>query len=530
MSRVHPIFEIQELIGEIVSWMPPRQTIHTALVNRTWFHASIPYLWYSVSLKGALSLLGKWGMCRDRFGFLETPTETQWDLFLVYSKHVRLLEGISLEGRLLQAATRFRPDSVTYLFPNLRVLIWTTMGDLTDLNALISPSLESFGLKVPELTASSFQRLCHLLITRLKVLRFLDIDVLVALKADIQCHHLFQELLEHFKETLMWIQIPSLFYTHKTLKMLSKIQHLCNLSIGPDNLLQINEIPVSWTDHKLIERRENFHSLQKFSFTGTQKKLCDKLLTRYSLSALLDFTWHSCTRLDDPEFLITIMVSSCPHLETLTVGHSQMYPIIPFTPPVIHWPAIRPLLRLQNLSTLSLNSWTIQMTPENLIELLSSRPPSRTWKILEIFTSTPLRLADLSLYNQYCPDLERLGIYIDGYSLNSFLAPSDHDERDIDQLLELHLLPHRRFSQLAVINFGYSQLHWKTSLAISSILLKLSEIPIVATGWDWPYWREVSARVLARWKAGKGNGWDAALRSERSTPTDSYEGWWNVIW
>ncbi|GJJ10834.1 hypothetical protein Clacol_005062 [Clathrus columnatus] len=524
MPRTHPIFEILELIEAIVSWMPPHELIHTALVNQKWFHASIPYLWQSVSLKGALSPLGQWGMRRKGFCFIKTSTKTQWARFLMYSKHVRLLEGSSLEGRLLRAATRFRPSLATYLFPNLRVLTWKTMRELTDLSALISPSLQSFGLKVPELTVSSFQSICHLLTNRLNVLRCLQIEVVFTSQTDIECDHLLQQLLTHFATTLMWIQLPNIFYTEETLRRLHGVQRLCNLSIGTHHHSVIEEIPLSWTEPQLFKREGNFDSLKSFSFSGSQEKLCDKLLNRYILSALIDFTWHSCGHLDDADSFITTLVYSCPQLATLTIGDSQIYFHTRRLPPVIQWPTLRPLLRLKNLSALSLHCCRVQMAPRDLIELLTSREAPRTWKVLEIFHVTPLRVSDISTYSKHCPDLERLGINIDGYLLNYILPPSDHNEYDIDELTELHPLPRRRFSRLAVIDFAYSKFHWTTSLAVSSILLRISEIPIVAAGWDWPYWHDVSARVLARWEAGEGTRSDAGVRSGRSTPS-SDERW-----
>ncbi|GJJ10812.1 hypothetical protein Clacol_005040 [Clathrus columnatus] len=364
----HPIFGIQELVQAIVSSLPPRQTIHATLVNRTWFHASIPHLWHSVLFKDALSLLGERGMRGTRFGFRETPTQAQWNRFLVYSKYVRVLEGISLEDGLLQAATRFRPDSVTYLFPNLRVFIWTTLGDLTDLSALISPSLESFGLKVPKQNVPSFKHVCHLLTTRLHVLRFLSIDV-GASKVDIQCHEFVQQLLTHFEKTLMHIHLSNTFYTQNTVQGLYRVQHLCTLSIGPNGHLGINEIPLSWTNPKLIMGKGNFQSLQKFSFTGTQKKLCDQLLDRWIFSGLTELTWHSSSRFVKPDSFITTIAYSCPQLVTLTIDLIRTHPHSPYIPAVIQWPTLRPLLRLQNLSVLSLPCWNVHMMPADLTEL-----------------------------------------------------------------------------------------------------------------------------------------------------------------
>ncbi|GJJ10807.1 hypothetical protein Clacol_005035 [Clathrus columnatus] len=170
MPQAHAIFGILELVEAILSWMSPRQTFRTALVNRLWFDASIRYLWHTMFLEQALLQLGEAETHHHGFSSMKPLTKKQWERFLTYSKHLRVLRASALHKDILRAATKIRLDGLPYLFPNLRALTWKTTGEVPDLSSLISPSLESFTLTMGDLKVPSFQHISHLLINRLRVL------------------------------------------------------------------------------------------------------------------------------------------------------------------------------------------------------------------------------------------------------------------------------------------------------------------------------------------------------------------------
>lgn len=64
---MHPIFYLEEIVEEMISWLSRGDQAAAARVNSMWFRSALPVLWREVDLPQALRPLGVWSQ-RNRRG------------------------------------------------------------------------------------------------------------------------------------------------------------------------------------------------------------------------------------------------------------------------------------------------------------------------------------------------------------------------------------------------------------------------------------------------------------------------------
>ncbi|GJJ15737.1 hypothetical protein Clacol_010015 [Clathrus columnatus] len=470
---MHRIFTIGHVVSGIVSWMLPAELTTTVCVNDVWFEASIPLLWKEVRLKHALCVLGQVG--NQPF---KVPTPEKWERFQTYSKYVQILQAGERDSLALKIAMGSRPTTIPYLFPNCRFLTWDTMSDrgFLDFNALISPSLERFCLYTHDLERSFFHRICEQLKSSSPTLKCLQLDISISRPPNgrtEECEDLFHDLLTFFAPSLNAVQIPEVFRTESTMKKLYEIPKLCQLMIEvPGFFLCDEDVPLK--KYAGYDGRGGFTSLENITFGGKQASLCNGLLHRFNLVSLQVLRWNLEKELSDVETFISIIVENCPQLHTLDVGDSRMYFNYEKPRPVVAWQVIRPLLRCQKLQRLSLHCFQVSLLNE-LRELLTNRV---TWTCLKVYTEFPLRMTDLWLFAEHCPNLEELGVNINGFFQWGKIPNSDKIKIS--------------FPVLTSIDFAYSHFTPHMARSVASFLFEHCERPVQLLGWDMRFWDCVS--------------------------------------
>ncbi|GJJ13630.1 hypothetical protein Clacol_007886 [Clathrus columnatus] len=364
---MHPIFKVKEMVDQILSWLPPSSLAATALVNRIWFYSSLPNVW----------------------------------------RYVRIVLANEYDFPSLRKVTQLRSDNMEYLFPNLRSLRFDSrlIESPPDLGLLISPTLQNVGLSFFNLPLTFFGSCCDTLATRVKSLQLLQICFDEPLSETAMSIPSFNEVLKSSASTLIHAQLPQAFLTEETLRQLGRCRKLYDLRIGASFELMFDE---GW-------------SLSISIFTGSHGALCRKFIDRYtsSFSSLAAIEWRECGDIDVLPSIVTTISKTCPQLEMLTLGESDMDLTEHHLPEIVPWETFRVLLRCLRLTDLSLHCCRVSMTSDDLVELLTSRLYfTRTpWQTLHIYTVEPLSISDFLLFAKYCPYIKTLGIHFDGRSI-----------------------------------------------------------------------------------------------------------------
>ncbi|GJJ13632.1 hypothetical protein Clacol_007888 [Clathrus columnatus] len=526
MSAIQDVFRISELLSAILSKLPSAQLARTARVNRRWFFSSIPILWREMCLRQAFTPLGSYGLannCLVRYptppitllfshqrNQSELPTQAQWERFLMYSTYVRAIAGCGYDLRIISVAIRSRPSSMDYLFPNLRSLEWHTIliENLSEFNLLITPTLQNFTLNLLDFRLPSFQLLCEILCDRLKILQFLVLGFNPPRQDRTKCIESFSQILRACRSTLIHVQMPEACNTEETIGELLKMSNLRDLLIRTsfDLLFDDNySVGRKWSYHVEYDGKEgeNFGSLDNLLFTGSQQTFSDVFLNRFTLSSLRVLTWYRCMELDDPHSFASTIATACPQLKTLTLGDSEMFTSEDLLPPIISWSTIRILLKCKLLTGLSLHCCRVIMTPEELLELLTSRRDSMAtrWEVLEIYTADPLSICDLLLFLKHCPYLSKLGVHLDGRyfgdtvinEARSLFDASDTLPKSPGSIIPQHTCQNESveyknsngFPSLEVIDFAYSPLDSDLIPDFAFFLLGICERKPIICGWEW---------------------------------------------
>ncbi|GJJ13631.1 hypothetical protein Clacol_007887 [Clathrus columnatus] len=509
MSEMHRIFNIREMVDEILSWISGKELATTARVNRIWFFSSLPNLWKRVNITAAFTPLAVSGLPisdeyhNHNFSHMNkfespTPSPAHWDRFLVYSEHVRVLLGSQDAVPILMNATLWRPRTIDCFFPNLRSLIWPVFIErLPNISLLISPSLENISLGLCGVPFPSFQLLCETLSTRVKTLQSLQLIICEPSDDMSQWINSFNELLKASASTLTQVKTNA-FQGEETLQWLRRLPRLRRLTICSAFDMTFDEESEMNTgeDYDELEKKD-FGSLEKLTFTGSQQAFYDNFLTKSTLSSLAVVYWEKCIEIDNPTSFFRTVSIACPLLTTLTIGDSEMYLIQNDLPPIIPWTIVRVILSCKLLTRLSLHCCRVSMTSEELVEVLTSRPywtPTK-WEALKIYTADPLSISDLLLYARYCPHLDTLGIHFDGHSLDDTLI--GQAQRQINDNPPGSILPQGgirtgsehagpyKFTKITSIDLAYSP--WNPTLAhrLSSFLLTICEVAPCVDGWEW---------------------------------------------
>ncbi|GJJ13637.1 hypothetical protein Clacol_007893 [Clathrus columnatus] len=482
MSATQRVLKIAELLNVILSSLPPAQLALTVRVNRDWFFSSIPILWKTMRFSHACTPLSPHRMAGNCFG--EPPAPAHWERFLMYSTYVRAITGCGYDFGIISEAIHSRPSSMDYLFPNLRSLEWHTVfpEDLSELNLLIPPTLESFNLNLPNVRLPSFQLLCETLSSRLKSLKFL----VIAFNPPTQDRRTYIECQRRVTQA------------KETIEELLKLPKLRDLLIGTSFDVLFEDTYSEgrkWSDYVDNNEQEGdgFGLLEHLLFSGSQHTFGKVFLNRFTLSSLVVFDWYRCMKLEDTNSLIAIISNVFHQLKTLTLGDSEMFMSEDLPLPIIPWSTIQNLLQCTLLTSLSLHCCHVLMDREDLVRLLTSRPdymPTR-WKVLEVYTADPLSISDLLLFLKYCPRLHRLGIHFDGRYFGDVLvneAKTTFSDTPPQQDPQPALVEHqgyKGFTSLTAINFAYSPLDFDFIADFSFFLLGICEEKPVICGWDW---------------------------------------------
>ncbi|GJJ13639.1 hypothetical protein Clacol_007895 [Clathrus columnatus] len=475
---MHPVLKIREMVDQILSWLPPSTLTLTARVNHLWFHSSLADIWRLVTLTEALTPLQ---LCTCG---MECP------------------------------ATRFRPDNIKYLFPNLHSLRFHSrlIDSLPDFALLISPTLQNVGLRLFNLPHTFFRSFCETLAARVKGLRLLQIcfdepptdnnRLITSLKA----------VLKLSVSTLIHAQLPEAFLAEEILQELGKYRNLYDFTIGGSYELMFDEgwVCKGYTEDETKE--EGFGYMVYLSLTGSQSTPCRRFLDRPGsrFSSLAAIEWHECLDLDNITSVVTTIVNTCPLLEVLTLGESDMYftPAEHRLPPIVPWETIQILLHCVLLINLSLHCCRISMTSEDLVELLTSRLYFRptAWQVLQIYTAEPLAISDLLLFAKYCPYIKTLGIHFDGRSIGDnaindiraqtstqYIPPPEFLPYGVSEAEDQYEGPNKLVSVMS-IDFAYSPLDHELVPELVACLFEICDDVPSIHGWD-PEWEIVSSHL-----------------------------------
>ncbi|GJJ13626.1 hypothetical protein Clacol_007882 [Clathrus columnatus] len=524
---MHRIFKIQDMVDQILSWLPPSTLIATALVNHMWFYSSLPNIWRLVTLSEALTPL-QLCTCRKecsvshqvmfqtsnlvsyRENQCEPPTPQKWARFFVYSQYVRIILGNENDFLHIRKVTQFRHKTVEYLFPNLCSLRWDShfFGEsLPDFTLLISPSLENVGLRLFNLTLPFFRPFCETLANRVQSLRLLQICIDEPSWDTRKCIKSFNKVLESASSTLIHVQLPESFITEETVQALGRIQNLYDLTIGTATFeLMFDE---GWVCRGSGDENNdgNFGSLVYLLLSGSQRASYHDFLNKPSFSSLAAIEWRECTELRDVVLIATTISNACPRLEILTLGESERSATEEHLPPIVPWETLRVLLRCSLLTELSLHCCRVSMTSDDLVELLTSRLyfTQTPWKTLHIYTVEPLSIPDLLLFAKYCPYLNRLGVHFDGRFINDnaldeiraqtrkpYIPPPEFlMQYGVSEAQLEHEGPNKLASVLS-IDFAFSPLNPDLVHELVECLFEICGVVPSIHGWD-PEWEVVSS-------------------------------------
>lgn len=154
-----------------------------------------------------------------------------------------------------------------------------------------------------------------------------------------------------------------------------------------------------------------FGSLQDLEFEGFTHVFQSAFLGQGSLSFLTTLRLRlEPLNLVNINALVAAIVSSCPQLELLCIDREARTLYSEDRFPSVPWPSIRPLLSCKKIESLLFYCFRVSLSIDQLTELLISRP---MWKTLVVYTEEPLHFSDILLFSKHCPQLRRLGVYID---------------------------------------------------------------------------------------------------------------------
>lgn len=326
---------------------------------------------------------------------------------------------------IFEAISESQAKGYQYLFPNVRFLRWNTIAFMSssraesvssDLEAvcssLISPGITQLDLRISDRQPALVQHICQLLTTRLITLHSLQVDLTDSVYLD---SHSIQRILNFFAATLksVAVHIPRRLITRTgpviECQLLLSMPNLHNLIIHGhessfDETLTIAE---SYAEYS----RQTCPSQRSLFFGVSVQFLYDMLSSPFEFNSLTMFWWHLDVAPDEVAEFISLIVTACPHLQSLIFGAPRKkYIGRLFRPPQVPWSSIQPIVRCKELTRLSLNCIRVTIDLEELGTFLQDRT---TWTHLDIFTSRwLLRLQDLLLYAKYCPNLTHLGTFI----------------------------------------------------------------------------------------------------------------------
>lgn len=484
---MHRLLFIQDILDEIFAWLPRGLLVVLARMHRSWYISALPLIWRYVDCVVALSHLGVQLTSNGRHvstfscimaprptcvfqRILEDPNDHQWDRFYLHARHIQQLMVVPKNIPLLR---KVGGDSDKCLFPNLRVLhlgVKSIYGFFKPA-ILISPTLRHLSFSIDDLSLSILESLSSA-VTKIKPpLKVLKVDCEQVLARPTLC-----KLIELVitSTSLESIQIPECLATPDILEAFSRLPKLSTLMVDTTCIIDSdNKAPQNCTGG-----HGRFGSLQDLSFTGSSQTFQTAFLHQISMSSLT--TLSLSLDLVNLDSVIRAVGSSCPQLESFSVdGHPQVE--ISFQPiqnyPTVSWSSFKSLLSCKKLQTLLLPCFTVSMNTHQLTEFLADR---KTWQDLVVYTTQPLHIADMLLFAKYCPQLRRLGIYID---TRPGVGPIPNIPLEI------------RFSLLDWIDFGPSTVKLSDSSVIAQFLFDVCEQPPYLGGTYTRFWEFVSSLI-----------------------------------
>lgn len=399
-----------------------------------------------------------------------------------YAPHVQILtvdERYDLIVRELSDWSNRGTRPSTYPFPNIRSLRCAEGKNRRcwDMSSLMPPSLNHFSITAPEIPLSHFYTIYQSLIEDRIDLSSLAIYLRHDAQPAIRCIHLFERLLEKFKDTLTCVHMPEGFMTPSVIDRLAKVTDLQDLAIGMLGASLAE--PNSTKRYAGAMGWGNFNSLRRFSYYGLSDCLYNAFIPCHDLSHVASFHWSF-----NPKNWLNIqplLESLChwfPHLTSLRLGDSEMYhsdSIKIDDIPLLEWSAVRPVLLCRHLTELALHAIRVSITRQQLLGIFNVRP---SWKRLELYTKESFDFEELGLFAEYCPVLTHLGIYFGltcrEHSVNRFRSQSS------------------TFRYLTSIDFAYSMVSGDSARTVGRYLYENCAKPPHVVGWDKETWNDVA--------------------------------------
>ncbi|KAJ8522446.1 hypothetical protein ONZ45_g949 [Pleurotus djamor] len=440
-SNSHRALQIPELLSSICQYLSPKDTLANACVCKTWSNIALDALWRQVDdISILLSLLAPLEQKSSvhSFKFARAIEPADWTRFARYAFRVRSLIYAPESQRLKHlhrdafhevARSRISLD----ILPNLNTLEWDDMNDLTFCVLFMSKNVKRFRVyladdadsRLPNGVAALFQNIT----TRMPNLEYLDISSQLAMsEIEPETIQLFQGL-----PKLKEVEFPLYYLTPPVTKTLSQLKQLEMVGFqydeerGSGAAADVNVPPA-------ILDQGAFPALYDFS-TSMPFRHATKFFTQ-------PFPPQNITLLfidsADPELptdfrnLLEAIVKCCPLLDRLALNPCISTSTRPLTDERITYDILRPILSLPKLTALDINyHYPLDLKYEDIEDMARKWPNLDTLMLncdpAALDHPPSLTLQALLPFAQYCPNIQRLGLYMNATLAVGLSSISDHD-------------------------------------------------------------------------------------------------------
>ncbi|KZT30071.1 hypothetical protein NEOLEDRAFT_306814 [Neolentinus lepideus HHB14362 ss-1] len=431
MDSRQRVFSTPELLRYILSFVEDRYALAaSARVCTSWSDITLENLWrdHPVQPRALLSILSP--MPEHRMAFSALPNSAGWARFFRYARHVRhiafsdvlKLPHESPSHDLLKYMVLTRPPGP--ILPSLSSLIW----DFADTNLsfyaimFMHASIRSFTWRLPSgpLSAKALSSFLDNVVWRMPNLTAFELRGGSSVRED------RDELLKLLSKLpkLVKVGLPFFFFTTEVAQVLSELPSLESICLCKHGYFPIQDVKqlhptLHDTSFPCLKELEMAIHLPQLHGVDTAWPLHN--LTKLHLQEIGNLTSDMALT------MITYVCSQCPALESLSLElrvHELHVPneddedddLDPSQE--IDIEAIRPLFELRSLKHLSISHDRQLCLSHEDIETIAHSFKALKTVILNpepFFTDQAiLSLGALTSFIRHCPDIEEIGLYIDG--------------------------------------------------------------------------------------------------------------------
>ncbi|KAJ8519089.1 hypothetical protein ONZ45_g3925 [Pleurotus djamor] len=434
---MHRVFTTTELVMEVLSYLPQKDLLSCALVQKKWTEPSLNAAWHTVEdLSSLLRLLAP--LVRQ---FVRTPEIFDWIRFKSIAKRVRKL----CCRRNLSYV--FHPDvfkdialvrTTEDVFPNLHTLEWAM--EIGSIPLFLHEHVHTLRLWLSPNhilhTATALLSLCANIKRLSPRLRIIDVA------SNISSQYIENEIMDLIGSLrlLETVVLPPQCSTPRLFSLLAALPSLSHLSLAGRG-----DVQETTTHHYIFPNLSpgSFNHLISLELNLPLVKTSAILASLTTLRSLTNLSLFSPDR-ENPGSIQDVLKAasrSFPRLESISVcplvgGPPELGPFLRH----LDFPSLRPLVVLSNLINLTLYHQTsFLLTLDNLTELTLSLPRLETCHLnhgpYQFRSAHALPCNAMFPFAQNCPKLRELGLYINALSPPSLSI----DDPSFPQLKTLHL-------------------------------------------------------------------------------------------